>query len=131
MPYALEIDPGARIAYLVGRGNTSADEGHAILVELAAHPDFEPGFGLVCDLRGLDLEPTATAELTMGGFANVVRFKPLLRSRMGIVVGPEQEMLSELSAALYATEGLEARVFRSLDEAREWVQKAGTSDTDA
>ncbi|MBW2267025.1 MAG: hypothetical protein JRH16_00515 [Deltaproteobacteria bacterium] len=131
MPYAIEIDPRARIAYLIGTGATNPDEGHATLVELAAHPDFEPGFGLVCDLRGLDLEPTETPELTMGGFENVVRFKPLLRSRMGIVVGPEQEMLSELSAALYATAGLEARVFRGLDEARAWVKEATVPETAA
>ena len=122
MPYDIEVDPEARIAYVTGRGSTDSDEGHAVLVELAAHPDFEPGFGLMWDLR--DLQYEATADDMMTGFKNVVRFKPLLRSRMAIIVGPAMETPSELSAALYETAGFETRVFWELDEARAWVKEA-------
>jgi hypothetical protein len=122
MPYEIKVDSEARIAYVTGSGPTDAVEGHAILVELAAHPEFEPGFGLVWDLRALRYEPTA-ADM-MAGFENVVRFRPLLRSRMAILVGPEMDTPSELSAALYGTEGFDTQVFWELDEASEWVKQA-------
>lgn len=125
MPYDIEVDPEARLALLIGRGNTDPVEGHATLVELAAHPDFRPGFGLICDLRGLEYEPNS--DEVMAGFDNVVRFKPLLRSRFAIVVNPTLETMSELSAALYATEGIDTRVFGDLDEARSWVREAAAS----
>ena len=122
MPYEIQIDADAHIAYVIGSGATDASEGHAVLVELAAHPDFEPGFGLVFDVRQMDFEPTT--EDMMGGLENVVQFRPLLRSRMAIVPGPALEMPSELSAALYAAEGFEAQVFSNLAEARKWVAEA-------
>jgi hypothetical protein len=122
MPYDIEVDAEARLAYLIGHGSTSPDEGQATLVALAAHPDFEPGFGLVCDLRELDYEPTA--DEMMAGFDNVVGFRPYLRNRIAFVSGPALEMPSELSAALYGTEGIEAQVFAELDEARAWVKES-------
>jgi hypothetical protein len=121
MSYKIEVDREARIAYVTGSGRTNASEGHAVLVELAAHPEFEPGFGLVWDLRELEYEPSA--DDMMAGFANVVSFRPVLRNRMAILVGAEMEMPSELSAALYETEGFETQVFWELDEASEWVKE--------
>jgi hypothetical protein len=75
----------------------------------------------VWDLRELEYE--ATSDDMMAGFANVVSFRPVLRNRMAILVGAEMEMPSELSAALYETEGFETQVFSKLEEAREWVEQ--------
>ncbi len=123
MSYEIEVDPEARIALVVtGSGHTDAAEGHALLVELAAHPDFESGFGVIWDVRASHYD--ATTEDLMEGFRNIVRFRPLLRSRMAIIVGPEMELVSELSAALYQTEGFETQVFWEFDEASEWVKQA-------
>ena len=77
-------------------------------------------------MRALRYE--ATAADMMAGFENVVRFRPLLRSRMAILVGPEMELVAELSAALYETEGFETQVFWDLDEASEWVKQACAPD---
>ncbi len=129
MPYTLEVDPGARIAFLHVTDSTTTDEGYAILAELGVPPDFEPGFGLVWDLRDLHYSPTAKDMLE--GFETVNRFKPVLRSRMAFVVSPELETPSELSAALYATEGFDTQVCWELDEAREWVKEACASDSGA
>lgn len=122
MPYELEVDPGARIAYLHGRGSTDPDEGYATLEQLASHPDFEPGFGLLCDLREMTFEPTA--EDVIAGTENVVQFKPFLQSRIAFVSPPALEISSELSAALYGAQGLEARTFSDYDEALAWVRAA-------
>ena len=125
MPYEIQVDPASRVAVLVGHGETDPDEGHATLVALAAHPDFEPGFGLVCDLRDMDYWPTS--EAMMKGFENVVRFKPILRGRIAFVVGDAMAIPSEISAALYSTEGLEAQVFTEPAAAVGWVQEPRAS----
>ena len=127
MPYAIEVDSGARIAYLHVTDSTNTEEGYAILAELGVHPDFEPGFGLVWDLRDMHFQPTA--EEMMEGFETVIRFKPVLLSRMAFVVSAELETPAELSAALYATQGFDAQVFWDLDEAREWVKEACAFDS--
>ena len=127
MPYTIEVEPGARIAYLRATGSTNTEEGYAIMAELAAHPDFEPGFGLVCDLRDMHYWPTGKE--MMEGFETAIRFKPLLRSRIAFVVGPDLETASEVSAALYATEGFDARVLSNLHEVREWGKEACASDS--
>jgi hypothetical protein len=129
MPYELEVDPRSRIAYLHGSGSTNPDEGHATLVELAAHPDFKPGFGLLCDLREMDYEPTA--DEVIAGKDNVVRFKPFLRSRIAFVAPPALALPSELSAALYSAQGLDTRVFSDFDEALQWVKEATQADSAA
>jgi hypothetical protein len=129
MAYEIEINTGARVAHVVTGGPTNAVEGHALLVELAAHPDFEPGFGVIWDVRASRYDE-ATEDM-MEGFRNIVRFRPLLRSRMAIVVGPEMELVSELSAALYETEGFETQVFWELDQAREWVKQGCAPDSAA
>ena len=128
MQYAIEVDPGARIAFLHVTDSINTEEGYAILAELGVHPDFERGFGLVWDLRDMHFQPTA--EEVLEGFETVIRFKPVLRrSRMAFVVSPELETASEVSAALHATEGFDAQVFWDLDTAREWVKETCASDS--
>ena len=109
---AVRRDP--RVSIVVTSTDGTARVGDALrITELNFHP----------------VEPTA--EEMMAGFENVIRFRPLLRSRIAFVVGPELETPSALSAALYATEGFDARVFRELDEARTWVREAAASHSAA
>ena len=129
MPYKVEVDPQARIATLTGTVTPSPRGGQAALVELAEHPDYEPGFGIFCDFRRIVIPPDP--DTVIAGSQNVVRFKPLLRGPMAVVVSPELELHSEIYLALFSAAGFEARSFGDPDEALAWLKGAMASETAA
>lgn len=129
MPYDLKVDPRARIAYLHGRGDSNAQEGQAILVELAVHPEFEPGFGLLCDLREMTYQPTA--DELIASVEVMVAFKSLIQSRVAFVASPSLELPLEISAALYGAQGFDAQNFSDFDEAVKWIKDSQAADSAA
>src|SRR5512135_472087 len=51
MPYSIRIDPKRRVAFIEGRGDNDLASTLAAMDELAALPEFGPGFGMLCDVR--------------------------------------------------------------------------------
>ncbi len=129
MSYQVEVDPEARIATLTTTVTPSATEGQSALLKLAEHPDYEPGFGIFCDCRGIVVPPDP--DTVIAGSQNVVRFKPLLRGPMAVVVTPELELHTEVYLALFSAAGFEARSFGDPDEALAWLKGAMASETAA
>ena len=120
MPYEIEVDSAARLATLRGYGNTNGAESRANLRQLSEHPDFEPGFGLLCDLREMTHQPD-TQDI-MENAENLLRYRDLLRGRIAVVTNAALAIPAELGAALTADEGILQRVFSDYEEARAWVQ---------
>ncbi|NNL65327.1 MAG: hypothetical protein HKP30_03695, partial [Myxococcales bacterium] len=116
MPYEIEVKPEARLAILRGYGDTNVDESHANLLELSAHPEFQPGFGLLCDLREMTHRPD-TRDI-MESAENTMRFRALLTGRVAVVTNEALALPAELGAAITAREGIEQRVFSDYEEAR-------------
>ncbi len=129
MPYEVEIDPSARIAYLRGSVTPSPDEGREALIQLASHPDYSPGFGIFCDMRGMVVPPDP--DTVVASSQNVLRFKPLLRGPMAVVVPPALELHSEIYVALFAAAGFEARTFAEYEEAHAWLKQEVGSESAA
>ena len=119
MPYEIEVDSAARLAILRGYGNTNGAESRANLVQLSEHPDFEPDFGLLCDLREMTHQPD-TQDI-MESAENLVRHRDLLQGRIAVVTNAALAIPAELGAALTADEGIQQRVFANYAEARAWV----------
>lgn len=118
MPYEIEVDPKARVVFLRASDPVSLEDGQAVLMQLAAHPDFEAGFGLLCNFHELEQQPDPNDVLEG---AKLLRFHPLLRGRIGMVISAALATPAEVFAALTALEGVELRVFADPEEARSWV----------
>jgi hypothetical protein len=53
MPYSIDIRPAERRAVVRGQGSADVAGTVALMRELAARPAFEPGFGVLIDVRDL------------------------------------------------------------------------------
>ena len=118
--YSYSIDTSAAVAYVEGSGVFGLHETLAVPLELFAHEDFDPDFGVVVDLRKLEFEPSAGHLVAIA--RNFVRFKALLGHRFAVVVsGQIHRLAAELTAAIASAGGFPIRVFSSLEGARAWV----------
>src|SRR4029453_2746027 len=60
MPYTITIDPGRRLALVVGSGPNDLASSLAAMEDLASRPDFLPGYGMLCDFRLNEYTPGAS-----------------------------------------------------------------------
>jgi hypothetical protein len=120
MNYSDSIDKSARVAHVMGSGDFDLLEMLAAPLELFAHEDFDPDFGVAVDLRKLEFEPSASHLEEIA--RNLVRFKALLGHRVAVVVsGRIHRFAAELTAAMASAGGVPIRVFSSLEAAQAWV----------
>ena len=126
MPYEFEVDPRARIVTIKGSVTPNVEGSRDVLSDVVNDPDYEPGFGLFMDMRGIVVPPDA--DTVIAGSQNVVRFKPLIPGPMAVVVPTEMELHSEIYIALFASEGVEARTFTDYEEARTWLKQTMASE---
>lgn len=125
MPYEFEVDPRARVVTIKGSVTPNAEASRDVLSEVVAHPDYQPGFGLFMDMRGLVIPPDA--DTVLAGSQNVVRFRPSITGPMAVVVPTAFELHSEIYIALFASAGLEAQTFTEYEEARNWLKETMAS----
>lgn len=120
MPYCYEIDRAERIAYVRGWGRLDLEETLQAPVELANHRDFEPGFGVVVDLRDLDYQPRPSDVVAIA--RNLVRLRKSFTHRMAFLAPERMARAAELAAAMASAGGVELRLFTDLAEAFHWVR---------
>jgi hypothetical protein len=120
MNYSYSIDTSAAVAHVEGSGDFDLLETLSAPLELFAHEDFDPDFGVVVDLRKLEYEPSASHLVAIA--RNLVRFKALLGHRVAVVVSRRiHRLAAELTAAMADAGGFPIRVFSSLEGAQVWV----------
>jgi hypothetical protein len=119
MPYKWKVDPAARLVFVRGWGPMDLEESLRTPHELLSDPAYDPGFGVLVDLRELDYEPQPDDVVAVAH--NLIGMAPLLRSRIGVVVAQGLATAAEVGAAMAGAGGLPLRVFTDPDEARAWL----------
>jgi hypothetical protein len=121
MPLAYTIDPTLRIVTITGE-YAGADEWRSLLTRVLNDPQRQAGFGFLRDLRTATSPVTAA---TVVGVMDVIReFWPLLEPTGIAVITPLEVDPAALTAhAIADAEHVALRVFRSYDDALEWLRR--------
>ena len=121
MPLSYTIDPGQRIITITGE-YADAAEWNTLLARVMNDPRREPGFAFLRDLRAATRPVNAA---TVVGLMDVVRrFWPLLQpSRAAVLTPLEFDSAAMAAYAIADAEGMPMRVFRSHDDAIEWLME--------
>ena len=124
MPLDYTIDPTQRIITIVGE-YAGADEWRTLLARILNDPQRQPGFGLLRDLRTAK-KPVSAA--TVVGVMDVIRrFWPLLQpARMAVLTPLEVDPAALTAYAIADAEDVPLRVFRSYDDALEWLRRGSS-----
>lgn len=125
MPYSYSVIPERRRAIVRFRGPFELEQALSAPLELFARPEFEPGFGVIVEMSGLDELPGIGDALAVA--RNMVRFRALFEGPVAVVVreGPLHR-LAEITAGLAGVGGFPIQLFHSEAEAEAWI--AGRSD---
>ena len=119
MPFRIEVDRQRRVAIVSGTGALGPEERLSAPAEVAAHPDFEPDFGVVFDVR--NIEPDFDANRMVESARSLLRMRPLLRHRLAVVAPVVLATPLEIGAALAVAGGFPIQIFLDFDEALAWV----------
>jgi len=120
MPYSWKIDPEARLAHVRGWGAMIIDEALDAPRQLVEHPDFEPAFSVLVDLRELVMEPVAEHLVAVG--RNLAEIRQRMRGRIALVVPAEHATAAEMGTAMAAAGGFgNMRVYTDPADAQPWL----------
>ena len=87
---------------------------------LARSQVLEPGFGILVDLRALEM-PDPDPEHVVAVGRNLVSLRDQLRGRVAVIVPEGLSTAAELSVAIAGAEGFSALVFTDPEEGLAWV----------
>lgn len=126
MPYAITIDQARSLAIILGTPPNDLESSLAAMSELAARPDFLPGYGMLCDFRENDYTPgVADAPKLAEAYSEKFRGRP-----MAIVVSSLLHYgIANMITTLIQLRGSPVAAFRDIDEAAAWIEsslRAGT-----
>jgi hypothetical protein len=113
------IDPARRLTTISGE-YAVADEWTTLLGAILGDPLWQPGFGILRDLRGATTPVDAATVIRI--MEVVKKFWPLLQPTRAAILTPREFDPAVMAAhALADTEGLPMRMFSSLETALEWL----------
>lgn len=114
MPLDYEIDREHRLVHSRAWGSVTDADTKAHYQRIATDPAFDPGFNLLCDLRGVTQIEAAPATLR-----ELAKFSTFSRGtrRAFVVFEDEHFGLARMLQAFCEMEGSEVGVFRSLPAA--------------
>src|SRR5688572_27467256 len=121
MSLAYLIDPDQRLVVITGE-YAAPDEWADLLARVLADPRRQPGFAFLRDLRGAT-RPVDTAAVVQ--IMDVVRkFWPHLQpSRAAILTPRDVDPAALVAVAVADTERLPFRVFKSYEDAIQWLRE--------
>jgi hypothetical protein len=121
MPYSISIDPARRRALVVGAGPNDLSSSLAAMDELAAHPDYDDGFGMLCDFRGNDYTPGAA---DTGKLADHYALRFGGRPMAVVVSGLLNYGVANMITTIVRLRGSPVAAFQRMDEAEAWLDEA-------
>ncbi len=128
MPYSLEIDRDARMAFGRCWGEVAVEEAIEASLEMIMDERFEPGFGVVVDLREMLNLPVADHVMDMS--EHLVRLRKYLSHRVGMVARGDMVTALELASAIVSENGPTMQVFTEIEAARAWASDRSESESD-
>ncbi len=121
MPLAYVIDRDQRLVVITGE-YAEASEWADLLGRVLSDPRRQPGFAFLRDLRGATAPVDAATVIQI--MAVVRKFWPHLQpSRAAILTPINVDAAALVAVAVADTERLPFRVFKSYDEAIQWLQQ--------
>jgi hypothetical protein len=121
MPLAYIIDRDQRLVVITGE-YAEASEWADLLGRVLSDPRRQPGFAFLRDLRGATAAVNAATVVQI--MAVVRRFWPHLQpSRAAILTPIDVDAAALVAVAVADTERLPFRVFKSYDDAIQWLQQ--------
>lgn len=121
MPYTFSVAPDTRRAVVRFRGPFELEQALSAPLELFAHADFEPGFGVIVEMRSLREGPGVGDALAVA--RNLVRFRALFEGPVAVVVGEGPiHRLAEVTASLAGLGGFPLQLFHDEAEAEAWIE---------
>ena len=120
MPYSIDIRPAQRRAVVRGVGSADVADTVASMRELAALPGFEPGFGLLVDVRDLAY---------VASFDDLIALRDVFGELRESFSGPIAVVVSDLLrygitrsiSGLTSMIGIRIEAFRDEAEAEAWL----------
>ena len=123
-PVSTEIDAKAGVVVHTVRGKLTAAAVTATIRALIGNPEFQPGMGIVWDLRRGTLVELTADEIRGTIHYAAGRIEARGRGRMAIVVSQDVDYgIGRMFAAYAERTGIERRVFRNLEEAIHWASR--------
>jgi hypothetical protein len=121
VPVSFSIDPHAKLVCYAVEGDASVPEAGGFLVELLAHRDFQRGFHILGDRRGVNVAPTP--EEIQAVAARIRSHAELLAPCRWAVLVPSEEEFGAVRvwALLTKRSGVEVAPFTSATRARAWL----------
>ncbi len=129
MPITHRIDRSLGIVYVDVRGSPTTAEMCDAIDRVVADADFEAGFGILSDHRGLD--SPATTDQVHALLTHITALKSAFGSlRWAVVVKRAasfgmMRMMSVLAEEIPA----QVEVFRSVEEARSWLREGASAQS--
>lgn len=109
--------------FLESTQSTTFEEWRRAVENFLAHPDYQPGMGVVHDWRGLGEAPLPSDIRTRADYVER-HASSLARKRWALVVaeGVNHDM-GRMAEGLVDASSIELRAFRDLAEAEAWVRE--------
>jgi hypothetical protein len=125
---AIHVEPALRRAVITwAPGVPVFNPWMATIDTLLSHPDFKPEFAVISDWRGAKGTPQISFVEAFLVFCQSVRRARRLSGRWAIVVSPDADTgfgAGRMMGAHPTEQGLDHRLFKSLDEALAWATAA-------
>jgi hypothetical protein len=118
MPYSITMDALRRRATILGSGPNDLASSIAAMDELAARPDFAPGFGILCDFRENEYTP-GTVDSQKLADAYTARFAG--RPMAVVVAGLLHYGIANMITTIVRLRGNPVAAFRDVPEAEAWL----------
>jgi hypothetical protein len=120
MPFDYHIDQERGLAFVTARGPIDMRSSVEAMGELVRHPEFDPGFGVVIDLREMTYRPSL-GELRVIAWA-LAHERFTLPKRIAVVLS---EQVKRTRARVYdrfgRMAGVALQLFPNIDDAVAWV----------
>ena len=121
MPYSITIDLERRRAVVLGAGANDFASSAAWMGELAARPDFAPGFGILCDFQENAYTPGTIESWRLADAYTA----PLTGRPTAVVVsGLLHYGVANMITTVVRLRGNPVAAFRDLGEAEAWLDDA-------
>ena len=123
-PVSTKIDAKAGVVVNTVSGKLTAAAFTATLRALIDNPEFQPGMGIVWDLRRGTVIGLKADEIKGVVYYVANRVEARGRGRLAIVVSQDVDYgIGRMFAAYAEQTGIERRVFRDLEEAVHWASR--------